>query len=409
MLNVGRIHKDFPIFKRLINGKPIVYLDSTASSLKPQIVIDALCDYYKNYCVNIFRGVYTLSEEATAKYEAARAKIGKFIASNNPSEVIFTRNATESINLVAYAWGRQNIDARSEIISTVMEHHANLVTWQQLALETGAKIKYIDFDNEGYLNLEELRRTITPKTKMVAVTYVSNVLGTINPVDKIVRMVKNINPKIVVLIDAAQAVPHMKVDVEALGCDFFAFSGHKMLGPTGIGILWGKYQLLEKMMPYQLGGEMIKVVTLTKTTFNIPPYKFEAGTPNIAGALGLAAAVEYLSQLNMEQVREHEKILVKYALERFNSLNYIRIYGPKDPEKKGGVIAFNINGIHTHDVAQILNNDNVFIRSGHHCAMPLHTRLGISASCRASFYVYNTQDDIDKLIDSMQKTKRIFK
>ncbi|MBM3282635.1 cysteine desulfurase [Candidatus Gottesmanbacteria bacterium] len=409
MLNVGRIHKDFPIFKRLINGKPIVYLDSTASSLKPQIVIDALCDYYKNYCVNIFRGVYTLSEEATAKYEAARAKIGKFIASNNPSEVIFTRNATESINLVAYAWGRQNIDARSEIISTVMEHHANLVTWQQLALETGAKIKYIDFDNEGYLNLEELRRTITPKTKMVAVTYVSNVLGTINPVDKIVRMVKNINPKIVVLIDAAQAVPHMKVDVEALGCDFFAFSGHKMLGPTGIGILWGKYQLLEKMMPYQLGGEMIKVVTLAKTTFNIPPYKFEAGTPNIAGALGLAAAVEYLSQLNMEQVREHEKILVKYALERFNSLNYIRIYGPKDPEKKGGVIAFNINGIHTHDVAQILNNDNVFIRSGHHCAMPLHTRLGISASCRASFYVYNTQDDIDKLIDSMQKTKRIFK
>lgn len=408
MFDATKIKADFPIFKRMINGKPIVYLDSTASSLKPQIVIDAINDYYTKYSVNIFRGVYTLSEEATAKYEEARLKISKFIGCKNETEIVFVRNATEAINLVMDSWGRKNINSQDEIVATVMEHHANLVTWQQLAMSKNAKIKYLDIDEGGYLKLEELGRLVTKKTKLFAITYVSNVLGVINPLKKIIQNVKKINPDIIIIVDGAAAVPHMKVNVSELGCDFFAFSGHKMLGPTGIGVLWGRYELLEAMEPYQYGGEMIREVTLDKTTFQTSPYKFEAGTPHIAGAIGLGAAVDYLEQLDMGQVREHEKELTDYALKQLSSEKDIEIYGPKNPEDRGGVVAFNIKGVHPHDTAQILNNDNVCIRSGHHCAMPLHTRLNLSASCRASFYIYTTTEDIDFFMEGIRKAKKIF-
>jgi cysteine desulfurase / selenocysteine lyase len=407
-LNVSKIRDDFPLLKRQINGKPIIYLDSTASTLKTQQVIDAMNEYYTRYSVNIFRGIYKLSEEATEKYENARKIIADFIGAKSDSEIIFVRNATEAINLVAYAWGRENIDEDSEIISTVMEHHANLVPWQQLALETGATLKFIEISDDGILDMEGLTRALTRKTKLVALTHVSNVLGTINPVKKIISAVKKINPGIKVLIDAAQSVPHMPVDVVDLGCDFLAFSGHKMLGPTGIGVLWGRYDILESMLPFEMGGDMIAEVALDKTTFKKPPHKFEAGTPHIAGAIGLAAAVEYLSKLGMESVRQHEKVLVEYALGRLNDLSYLKIYGPLNPDKKGGVIAFNIKGSHPHDVAEILNRENICIRSGHHCAMPLHTRLNITSSCRASFYVYTTKEEIDALIQSIEVVYRMF-
>jgi len=412
MFDVYKIRKDFPIFKRLINKKPIVFLDSTASSLKPQKVLDAINEYYTKYSVNIFRGVYKLSEEATGKYEQARKKVAKFINCRNPAEIIFVRNATESINLVAHTWGKININQDCEIISTVMEHHANIVPWQELAKETRAKISFIDFDEDGFLDLKKLSQLITPKSKLLVLTYVSNVLGTINPVKKIIAMVKSLNPHIVVVIDGAQAVPHMKVDISDLGCDFLAFSGHKMLGPTGIGVLWGKYDLLEKMPPYQTGGEMIKEVTLEKSLFKDPPLKFEAGTPHIAGAIGLGAACEYLDFLGMENVREHDRQLAEYALSKLGKLSNLSIYGPQKAQDRGGVISFNLftknKLIHPHDVAQILDRENIYIRSGHHCAMPLHRRLGIPASCRASFYIYNTQEDIDKLIEGLHKAQKIF-
>lgn len=423
MFDISKIRKDFPIFKRLINKKPIVFLDSTASSLKPQKVLDAINEYYTKYSVNIFRGVYKLSEEATSKYEEAREKVAKFINCQNPAEIIFVRNATEALNLVAHSWGKINIDQNCEIISTVMEHHANIVPWQELVKETRATLKYVDFssrgrpasgwDEDGFLDLKKLSQLITPKSKLLALTYVSNVLGTINPVKKIIAMVKSLNPHIIVVVDAAQAVPHMKVDVADLGCDFLAFSGHKMLGPTGIGVLWGKYDLLEKMPPYQTGGEMIKEVTLEKSLFKEAPLKFEAGTPHIAGAIGLGAACEYLDSLGMENVREHDRQLTEYALSELGKLSNLSIYGPQKADDRGGIIAFNLftknKLIHPHDVAQILDRENIYIRSGHHCAMPLHRRLGIPASCRASFYIYNTKEDIDKLIEGIEKVRKIFK
>lgn len=408
MFDVSKIKSDFPIFKRKFNGKPIVYLDSTASSLKPQKVIDSVNEYYTKYSVNIFRGVYTISEEATEKYEEARVKVAAFIGAKNPNEIVFVRNATEAINLVMSTWGRSNIEAKDEIISTVMEHHANIVTWQELAKEKGATLKFLDFDRDGYLDLAQLPKLITRKTKLLALTSVSNVLGTINPVKDIIKTAKKINPEIKVLVDGAQAIPHMPVDVENLGCDFFAFSGHKMLGPTGIGVLWGKYELLEAMPPYQFGGEMIQTVYLAKTTFKNPPYKFEAGTPHIAGVMGLGAAIDYLSALGMEDIRLHEKELVAYGLKRLEELNGVTVYGPKDSGKKGGVIAFTVFGIHPHDVAQVLNDDNICIRSGHHCAMPLHIRMNLTATCRASLYVYNTKEDIDALITGLHKTQKLF-
>ncbi|MEW6003639.1 MAG: cysteine desulfurase [Nitrospirota bacterium] len=403
------LRKDFPILKRLIAGKPIIYLDSVASSLKPQQVLEAMNEYYREYGINIFRGIYKLSQEATDKYEEARSKVAKFIGAKDEKEVVFVRNATEAINLVTYAWGRANINEKSEIISTVMEHHANLVTWQQLALETGATIKYWDINEQGYLNTKILSKIINERTKLLAITHVSNVLGTINPIVEIVKEVKRVNPKCLVLVDGAQAVPHMKVDVANLGCDFYAFSGHKMLGPMGIGVLWGRYELLDQMLPFQLGGEMIREVYLEKTVFANPPTKFEAGTPNVAGAIGLGAAVDYLKKIGMDNVRKHEEELTSYALKRLSGLNHFTFYGPKEVKERSGVISFNIKGIHAHDLAQVLDEDNICIRSGHHCAMPLHTRLGISASARASFYIYNTKQDIDKLVEGIKKAKKIFK
>ncbi|OGG15166.1 hypothetical protein A2773_04730 [Candidatus Gottesmanbacteria bacterium RIFCSPHIGHO2_01_FULL_39_10] len=407
--NPADIKKDFPIFKRQINGKPIIYLDSTASSLKPQQVLDAISDYYTQYPVNIFRGLYTLSEEATAKYEEVREKVARFIGADNGNTVVFVRNATEAINLVVYSWGRVNIGEGDEIVSTVMEHHANVVPWQSLALESGATLKYADIDEDGFLDLQSLESLITSNTKLVALAHVSNVLGTINPIKDIIRIIKKRNPSTKILIDAAQSVPHMKVNVKDLGCDFFAFSGHKMLGPTGVGVLWAKYDLLDAMVPFQMGGDMIKEVYLDHTEYQKPPHKFEAGTPDISAVLGLGAAIDYLSSLGMDKVRHHEKEITKYALDKLGKIKNILIYGPKDASDKGGVIAFTMKGLHPHDIAEILNEDNICIRSGHHCAMPLHTRLGIGSSSRASFYVYNTEEDVDKLVKGLEKANKIFK
>ncbi len=409
MLFNSQIKVDFPIFKRLINNKPIIYLDSTATSLKPQKVIDSINEYYTQYSVNIFRGLYTLSEEATEKYEQARQKVATFIGAQNPNEVIFVRNATEAINLIVYSWGRLNIEEGDEIISTVMEHHANIVPWQELSSETGSVLKYIDINDEYKLNLQNLDKLITPKTKILTLTHVSNVLGTINPIKEIIKIAKKRNKDIKVIIDAAQSVPHMPVNVKEIGCDFLVFSGHKMLGPTGTGVLWGKFDLLDAMVPFQMGGEMIREVHLDHTIYKKPPHKFEAGTPHIAGAIGLGAAVDYLSSLGLDAVRAHEKELVSYALKRLSEIPGLTIYGPKDPEIKGGVVAFSIKGLHPHDIAEILNQDNICIRSGHHCAMPLHIRLGLGATSRASFYIYNVKEDVDKLVAGLFKVKKIFK
>ena len=389
-MNIQKIKSDFPIFKRLINKKPIIYLDSTASSLKPKEVIDAISAYYTEYSVNIFRGVYALSEEATEAYGNARESVSKFIGAAL-DEVVFVRNATESMNLVANTWGEEHIKEGTSVVTTVMEHHANIVPWQVQTKKHGAELRIIDIDEEGDLKLENLDKLIDKKTVLLAITHMSNVLGTINPVKDLIKKAKSINPNIVVLVDAAQSVPHMKVDVADLGCDFLVFSGHKMLGPTGTGILWGKLHLFEEMPPYQYGGDMIKEVGLYSSTYKNPPHKFEAGTPHIAGGIGLGAAVAYLTKIGMENIRQHEIEITRYALNKLNEIDGIKIFGPKKAQDKGGVIAFVMEGIHPHDLAQILNEDNICVRSGHHCAMPLHKKLGLIASTRASFYIYNDE------------------
>ena len=405
----SKFKKDFPIFA---SQAKLVYLDSTATSLKPQRVINALNDYYTKYTANVFRGVYKLSEEATQKYEQAREKIAKFINAKSDKEVIFVRNTTEAINLVAYTWGRTNVQENDEIVTTVMEHHSNFVPWQQLAGEKGAIFRVIDVNGDGQLKID-VEKIITKRTKLLALTHVSNVLGTINPIKDIVLIAKRINPKIKVLVDGAQAVPHMRVDVQNLNCDFYAFSGHKMLGPTGIGVLWAREEVLEEMTPFNFGGEMISEVHINHTEFKSPPHKFEGGTPHIAGAIGLGAAVDYLESMGMDKVRQHEVELTTYALKQLQSFSRCRVYGPIDATKKGGVVAFNLftssrKMIHGHDVAQILDQYMICIRSGHHCAMPLHERFSIRASSRASFYVYNSKDDIDKLLEGLEQVVKIF-
>lgn len=408
MLDITALRGDFPIFKRHIRGKPVVYLDSTASSLKPQPVLDAINEYYTQYSVNIFRGIYQLSEEATQKYEGAREKVAKFIGVANPNEIVFVRNATEALNLVAATWGRANLDSGSEIISTVMEHHANIVPWQEIAKVTGAKLSFAKVTDAFELDIAHLESLITAKTKVVVLTYVSNVLGTINPVGEIIKKIKSKNPKIVVVVDGAQAVPHMSVNLTSLGCDFFVFSGHKMLGPTGVGVLWGKYELLEAMPPYQTGGEMIKEVYLDHAIFKPSPHKFEAGTPHIAGVIGLGAAVDYLTKLGMDNVRKHEEEITRYALTKMQEISGLTIYGPQKSENKGGVVAFTVKGVHPHDLAQVLDQDNICIRSGNHCAMPLHTYIKITATARASFYVYNTNEEVDLLVLGIKKAIKFF-
>ncbi len=385
---------DFPLLKRNINGKRIVYLDSTATSLKPQAVIDKENEYYTRYSANIFRGIYTISEEATAEYEDVRDNVARFIHAFR-EEIIFTRNTTESINLVARA-----IKKSDEVVASIMEHHSNFVPWQQLAA-----LRVWELKKDGTLNLNELEKLITRKTKLLAITALSNVLGTINPIEDIIRRVKRINPNCLVLVDAAQAAPHMPIDVRSWGADFVAFSSHKMLGPTGVGVLWGKMELLETLPPYQYGGEMIKEVHVDKTVFAKPPHKFEAGTPHIAGVIGFGAAIDYLEKLGMDNVRAHEVEITAYALKQLKQIGDITIYGPQE---RGGVIAFTMKGVHAHDIAQILDEDNICIRAGHHCAMPLHEYLKISATARASFYVYTTKEDIDMLISGLEKVKRLF-
>lgn len=406
MFDVEAVRKDFPILERRVHGKPLVYLDNASTTQKPRAVIDALVRYYETYNANIHRGLHTLAEEATAAYEASRAKVARFIKSPGGARgVVFTRNTTESINLVANAWGRANLGPGDEIVLTVMEHHSNLVPWQLIAREKGAIIRYVDIDEEERLRRDQIEAFIGPKTRIVAMVQASNVLG-INPVAEVAEMAHRYGA--LMLVDGAQAVPNMPVDVGALGCDFYAFSGHKMAGPTGIGVLWARPELLESMDPFLGGGEMISRVTLEGSTWNDIPWKYEAGTPNIADGIVLGAAVDYLEGLGMEKVREHEKSLAAYAIERLTALPQVTVYGPKSAEERVGVVSFNYGDIHPHDVGQVLDQHGVAIRAGHHCAQPLMRRLGCVATARASFFVYNTQAEIDVFVEALEEAGRYF-
>lgn len=409
MINASALRKDFPQLRRRVRGKPLIYLDSTATSLKPTRVINKINEYYTKYSANIFRGIYKISEEATAEYEDARVRVAQFIHASKPEEVVFTRNTSESINLVAYAWGSKNLRKGDFVVTTIMEHHSNFVPWQQMAKEKSFEFQIWNVTENGELDLKELDTLITRKTKLLTITSVSNVLGTINPIKDIVRTVKKLNPNCLVLVDAAQTVPHMSIDVQDWGADFVAFSGHKMLGPTGIGVLWGRLELLEQMPPFLFGGDMIREVHVGETIFNGVPHKFEAGTPHIAGTIGLGAAVDYLSALGMDCVRAHEKSITAYALKNLSDMKGIRIIGPRDAAHRGGVIAFAMDRIHPHDVAQILDEDNICIRVGFHCAQPLHEYLKIGPTCRVSFYVYTTKEDVDALVKGLEKVKKTFR
>src|SRR6266702_7342788 len=407
---VGRttedIRKDFPILERQVHGKPLVYLDSTASSQKPRAVIEAISTYYETYNANVHRGVYEISEEATARMEKARVKVARFINARQSKQVIFTRNTTESINLVAYSWGNTNISAGDRIVLTELEHHSNLVPWQLLAQRTGARLEFVPITDEGLLRLDIYEQLLQQQPKLVAFTHMSNVLGTINPARKIITQAHAVGA--IVLLDAAQSVPHLHVDVQDLDIDFLCFSAHKMLGPTGVGVLYGKRDLLEAMPPFMGGGDMIRTVGLQKSTWNDLPWKFEAGTPAIAEAIGLGAAVDYLNALGMEQVHQHEQAITAYAMERLRQVPGLTIYGP-DVAQRGGVISFTLADIHPHDLASILDQEvGVAIRAGHHCAQPLMERFGLAATARASFYVYSLREDIDALVQGLRKALQIF-
>ena len=408
-LSIENIRKDFPILKRKVrDNKPLVYLDNASTTQKPKQVIDALTNYYNNYNANIHRSVYSIAEEATEAYEKVRDKVAKFLNISKREEIIFVRGTTEGINLVAYAWGRKHIKEGDIIVTTEYEHHSNIVPWQLLVKEKGAKLEYIEIDDNGELILDQLDKYLaTGKVKLVVFSLMSNVLGTISDAEKIISKCHEAGVK--TLVDAAQAVPHMSVDVSKLGCDFFAFSAHKMLGPTGIGVLWVRKSVLETMDPFHGGGDMIREVHKYETTWNDLPYKFEAGTPNIAGVIGFGSAIDYLSQLGMETVRKHEMELTQYALDKMSQIKGIVIYGPKDVSKRGGVISFNFHDVHPHDVATIVDREGVAIRSGHHCAQVLMEKLNVAATNRASFYIYNTKQDVDKLIQSLGKVSELFK
>ncbi|GIK38221.1 MAG: cysteine desulfurase [Chloroflexota bacterium] len=403
MFDVQRIRQDFPILQQQVNGKPLIYLDSTASSQKPLCVIEAMNTYYREYHANVHRGIYQISEKASEAYETARKKVGRFINARSWREVIFTRNATESINLVAYSWGLTNLKAGDVILTSEMEHHANLIPWQQLAARTGTTVKYIPVDEHGYLDMATFNAWLTPAVKLVAITQMSNVLGTVTPVGEIVQKAHAVGA--LVLLDGAQAVPHMPTDVQAFDCDFLAFSGHKMLGPTGIGVLWARKEILADMPPFLTGGDMIKKVTFDGCEWNELPWKFEAGTPAIAEVVGLGAAVDYLNEIGMHNVRLHEIELTTYAFDRLSQVEGIRIYGPHDPTARGGAVAFTLGDIHPHDIAAVLDGEGICVRAGHHCAMPLHDKLGLQATARASFYVYNTPQEVNRLAEGLDKTR----
>jgi cysteine desulfurase/selenocysteine lyase len=407
MFDVARIRKDFPILEREVYGKPLVYLDNAATSQKPRQVIEALVRYYETYNANIHRAVHCLGEEATAAYEEARAKAAAFINAPSPECVVFTRNTTEAINLVAYTWGRANIREGDEILLTEMEHHSNLVPWQRLAAEKGATVRYIGLTEQQTLALNGLENLFDARTKLVAMPHVSNSLGTINPVEKIGREARRNGSMF--LVDGAQAAPHLPVDVQAIGCDFYAFSAHKMLGPTGVGVLYGRRELLEEMEPFLGGGEMIRKVTFEGATWNDLPWKFEAGTPNIADAIAFGAAIDYLNGLGMENVRAHETEITQYALEQLRRLDDIVLYGPPEASERGGVVSFNLADLHPHDVGTVLDRHGVAIRAGHHCTQPLMRRLGVSGTARASFYVYNTLQEVDVLVQAVKDARHFFR
>lgn len=405
-LDVEKIRKDFPVLDQEVHpGKKLVYFDSAATSQKPVQVIDAMDVYYRRFNANIHRGIHVLAEEATGMYEDARQKVAKFINAAKAEEIIYTRNTTESINLVAYSWGRENLQDGDVVILTEMEHHSNLVPWQMLADELGLMLEFIPVTEDGLLDLDAYRELLRLKPKLVAFMHMSNVLGTINPAKEIIRMAHEAGA--LALVDGAQSVPHFAVDVRDLDADFYAFSSHKMLGPTGIGILYGKEDLLDKMPPFMGGGDMIKRVKLRSFVANDLPHKFEAGTPAIAEAVGLGAAVDYLQSVGMDAVAEYEHILTAYALERLEEVPGVWVFGPS-ADKKGGVASFTFEGVHPHDVSQVVDAEGVAVRAGHHCAMPLHEKFDITATARASFYIYNTTSEIDTLIESLYKVKEIF-
>ena len=405
--DAAAIRAQFPILQTSVNGKPLVYLDSAATSQKPQAVIDAVDTFYREYNANVHRGIYTIGERATAEYEAARAKVARFLGVADAHEIVFTRNATEAINLVAYSWGRKRIGRGDVIVLTEMEHHANLVPWQLLVQEQDGDLEFIPITDDGELRLDVFEVLLRLKPKLVAFTHVSNTLGTINPVREMTEMAHAAGA--LVLVDGAQAVPHVPVDVQDIGCDFYAFSGHKMLAPMGSGALWARKELLEAMPPFLAGGEMIREVHLRRSEFNEVPWKFEAGTPAVADAIGLGTAADYLMAIGMDAVREHERGLVEYALDVLpREVPQIELYGPLDPDKRGGVVPFNLPAIHPHDVAQVLDRYGIAVRAGHHCTMPLHERLDLAATARASFSVYTTTEDIDRLAAGLNEVWRVF-
>ncbi len=402
--DVGRVREEFPALKQLVHGKPLIYLDNAATTQKPQFVIDAITRFYQEDCSNIHRGVHLLSERATRAYEDVRLAVQQFINAADPAEVIFVRGTTEAINLVAHSYGRTHVQAGDSVLISAMEHHSNIVPWQILCEERGARLRVVPMNGRGELLLDEYEKLLTPRTKLVAVSHVSNALGTVNPVRQIIAMAHEHG--IPVLVDGAQAVPHLQVDVQELDCDFYAFSGHKMYGPTGVGVLYGKKRLLEAMPPYQGGGDMISSVTFEKTIYNRLPFKFEAGTPNIAGVIGLGAAIEYLRPIALERVAVHEHYLLAYATERVSSLPGVRLIGTA--QEKAAVLSFVLEGVHPHDIGTVLDQEGIAVRTGHHCAQPVMQFFGVPATARASFALYNTEEEVDALMRGICKVQEIF-
>ena len=402
--DVEKIREDFPILHQEVNGKPLVYLDNAATSQKPKSVIDSIEKYYRGYNSNIHRGVHTLSENATEAYESARIKVRDFIHANSTKEIVFVRGATEAINLVAQSFGRNTLGSEDEIIITELEHHANIVPWQLLSQQTGAKLKYVPINDNGELVESEYKKLLNEKTRIVAVGHISNALGTINPIENMINLAREYGAK--VLIDGAQATSHTSVDVKKLDCDFYVFSGHKLFGPTGIGVLYGKEDLLEKMPPYQGGGDMIKMVTMKETQYNELPHKFEAGTPNISGVIGLGAAIDYVNKIGLENIGNHEKQLLDYANQMASEITGLKFIGTA--KNKTSILSFTLDGIHPHDVGTILNNEGIAIRTGHHCAMPVMEYFKIPATSRASFSFYNTHAEVDVLIEGINKCSKVF-
>ncbi|MFC5602566.1 cysteine desulfurase [Sporosarcina koreensis] len=400
------IRKHFPILDQEINGHPLVYLDSAATSQKPRQVIEAISEYYMYDNANVHRGVHTLGNRATDHYEGAREKVRKFINAKSTQEVIFTRGTTTALNMVAQSYGRTNVGEGDEIVITHMEHHSNIIPWQQLAKEKGAVLKFIELEEDGTLSLDKVRETVTDRTKIVSIMYVSNVLGTMNPIKEITEIAHAHGA--VMVVDGAQAAPHLKLDVQKLDCDFLAFSGHKMCGPTGIGVLYGKKELLNEMEPVEFGGEMIDFVGLYESTWKELPWKFEGGTPIIAGAIGLGAAIDFLEEIGLDQIERHEHELAGYAMEKMSSMDGLTIYGPHDPKKRAGIVTFNLDNVHPHDLATVLDMNGIAVRAGHHCAQPLMKWLECSATARASFYVYNTEEDVDRLVEGLRIAKEYF-